>query len=249
MFIFFIVLLIATAFVGWVAFNIHTAEQSRQTTRRRRSTQTSNNNMISFQNQNNNSAINSSPSTIISQSDQYTLTLNTEFHTSYEEVRQKSFGVLPAISLDACHGYVSPSGGFINYTIFQVVGKNPDTKRKNKRIIEAKTQEIAYEKAKEKGIVEPFEITILPAPKPTERQLEYAQDLGAPIPKGACQYDVSAIISRITDNSEQQVSERFAKLADEYGILFSRYESRNSIMKKAINLPHQQYMDLVNIPF
>jgi len=196
---------------------------------------------------NNNRTLTGSSSRIIHQSALGTVTLDTQFYTSYDETKQKTFGILPSISLEACDGYISPSGGFINYTIFQVTGKNPNTKRKNKRVIEAKTQEDACKKAAEKGLVEPFEVKVLPAPEPTERQIEYAQDLCAPIPKGACQYDVSAIISRIIDDCEEPVSEQFAKLANQYGIMFSRFESRNSIMKKAIGLPSQQYIELVKV--
>lgn len=151
----------------------------------------------------------------------------------YVEVRQKTKGLLPAISLDVLDGYISPSGGFVNYARFQVIGINPSTNRKNKRVYEVRIEEDARKCAESEGLVEPFEITVLPSVPPSERQLEYAKVLEACIPDGACSLDVSAIISRITDNDENPVSNKVACQAQKYGLKFSRYHGRAAILKIA----------------
>lgn len=151
----------------------------------------------------------------------------------YVEIRQKTKGLLPAIPLDILDGYISPSGGFVNYARFQVVGVNPSTNRKNKRVYETRFEEDARKCAKNEGLVEPFEITVLPSVPPSERQLEYANVLEACIPDGACSLDVSAIISRITDNDETPVSNNVACQAQKYGLKFSRYHGRAAILKIA----------------
>lgn len=153
----------------------------------------------------------------------------------YVETKQKTRGVLPAISSKALDGYVSPSGGFVSYGRFQVIGTNPDTKRKNKRIYEVKDSGCACKYAERDGLIGPFDITVLPSVPPSDRQLAYAKSLGARIPSGACFLDVSAIISRITENEEKLDSENIAKLAFAYGVKFSRYHSKSAIMNIAKN--------------
>lgn len=151
----------------------------------------------------------------------------------YVEIRQKTKGLLPSIPLDVLGGYISPSGGFVNYARFQVVGINPSTKRKNKRVYEVYFEEDALQCAKNEGLIEPFEITVLPSVPPSERQLEYAKVLEACIPDGACSLDVSAIISRITDNDEKPISNKVACQAQKYGLKFSRYHGKAAILKIA----------------
>lgn len=164
----------------------------------------------------------------------------------YVEVKQKTRGVLPAVSLKALDGYVSPSGGFVSYGRFQVIGINPDTKRKNKRIYEVKDCDCACKCAENDGLVGPFDITVLPSVPPSDRQLAYAKSLGARIPSGACFLDVSAIISRITENEEKLDSEIIAKQAFAYGVKFSRYHSKSAIIDIAKNsLPAIEYSNFI----
>lgn len=164
----------------------------------------------------------------------------------YVEVRQKTKGLLPAISLDVLDGYISPSGGFVNYARFQVIGINPSTNRKNKRVYEVRIEEDARKCAESEGLIEPFEITVLPSVPPSERQLEYAKVLEACIPDGACSLDVSAIISRITDNDEKPVSNKVAFQAQKYGLKFSRYHGRAAILKIAeASLSVMEYSNFV----
>lgn len=148
----------------------------------------------------------------------------------YVEDKQKTRGILPAISPEALNGYHSPSGGFVSYGRFQVIGINPTTKRKNKRIYETKDRFSACTCAANDGLVEPYDISVLPSVPPTDRQLAYAKSLNACIPNEACFLDVSAIISRITEDKEELDSEKIAKQAFVYNIKFSRYHSKSAIM-------------------
>lgn len=156
------------------------------------------------------------------------------FHTSYEfsvsevEVKQKTEGELIPAPIQAIDGYVSPSGGYINYGRFQVVCINPKTNRKNKRTYEVADKECAQQKAEKDGFVAPFDITVLPAIPPSERQIAFAEDLGIKLPVGACAADVSSLISRVTDHDEEPPDEMTIKKAHSYGMHFSRYIGKNA---------------------
>lgn len=167
------------------------------------------------------------------QTENITISITSEYSSRYVKICQKTKGLLPCISINAIDGYVSPSGGFVNFARFQVIGINPKTKRKNKRVYETRSEEEACNIAENEGLIGPFEVTILPSVEPSEHQLSYAKDLEAIIPDGACSSDVSAIISRITDNDEQAASEKLAHLAHSYGLKFSRYHGRTVIMRLA----------------
>lgn len=171
--------------------------------------------------------------------------ITTSFSSHYVDIRQKTKGALEPTPICAWDGYVSPSGGYVNYGYYQVVGKNPTTNRKNKRTYEAKNEENARKCAEDAGLVEPFEISVLPAPSPTDAQLSYAKDLGATIPEGACKADVSAIISRITDEDETPASENLSRKANEFGIKFSRYHGRKAILNLARDLPAKMYGEIL----
>ena len=170
-----------------------------------------------------------------------TLEISTSFSPYYVEVRQKTPGALAATPISAWDGYISPSGGYVNYGRFQVIGKNPATNRKNRRTYEIKTEEEACKCAEDAGLVGPFEVNVLPALPPTDTQLSYAKDLGATIPEDACKTDVSAIISRITDEDEEPASEHLARIAHECGVKFSRYHGRKAILALARDLPSKEY--------
>ena len=170
-----------------------------------------------------------------------TLEISTSFSSYYVAVRQKTPGALAATSVSAWDGYSSPSGGYVNYGRFQVVGKNPITNRKNKRTYEARNEEEACKCAEAAGLLGPFEVSVLPALPPTDSQISYAKDLGATIPGDACKTDVSAIISRITDEDEEPASEHLARTAHECGVKFSRYHGRKAILALARDLPSKEY--------
>lgn len=151
------------------------------------------------------------------------LTISHTYSVSKEEISQKTIGEMQPFPLEAIGGYISPSGGYINYTVFQVIGINPKTNRKNKRVYEEITEEKAIARAQEEGFVAPFDVSVLPAKEPSERQLAYAKDLKIVIPDGACFDDVSALITRVVELREEPADARVAKAAHLCGVKFSRY--------------------------
>lgn len=140
------------------------------------------------------------------------------------------------------NGYVSPSGNYMNYGIFEIVGIKPTTGRKNKRTYEAKDEAGALRAAAEDGLQDAEVIRVLEEEPPTERQKECLEGLGVTIPQGACKYDVSAMIGRILDSQDiveeieiskteekryvkplKGPSEGLAVYADKMGLKFSKY--------------------------
>lgn len=172
-------------------------------------------------------------------------TVTTSFSSYYEDIHQKTRGQLSAIPIEAWDGYISPSGGFINYGCFDIKGKNKETNRKSSRYIEAQTEEEACKRAEEKGLIGPYSISIRPADPPSDSQILYARSLGAKIPDGACSRDVSAIISRITDDDEGPVSQKLAHVAHIHGLKISRYSGRKQIFSLASQLPAAAYRDFI----
>ena len=186
------------------------------------------------------------PSTQHSTDNSISIESSVTLTSRYVEVKQRTKGLLPSIPIAVLDGYISPSGGFVNYARFQVIGINPSTKRKNKRIYEVRFEEDARKCAENEGLIEPFEITVLPSVPPSERQLEYAKVLEACIPDGACSLDVSAIISRITDNDEKPASAKLVRQAHIRGLKFSRYHGKAAIMSIAkANLSVVEYGDFI----
>lgn len=186
------------------------------------------------------------PSTQHSTDNSISIESSVTLTSRYVEVKQRTKGLLPSIPIAVLDGYISPSGGFVNYARFQVIGINPSTKRKNKRIYEVRFEEDARKCAENEGLIEPFEITVLPSVSPSERQLEYAKVLEACIPDGACSLDVSAIISRITDNDEKPASAKLVQQAHIRGLKFSRYHGKTAIMSIAkANLSVVEYGDFI----
>lgn len=144
--------------------------------------------------------------------------------------------------------YASPSGGFVNWSVYQVEGKNAETGRKNKRKYEAKTAADAENMAAADGLLAPYQTTVLPHEQPTERQTAYLASWGANSPAGATKYDVSAILGRLEASNdvvrEKKIgkskivewikpvdgpTEEFAKYADDMGVKFSLYIGKEAL--------------------
>ena len=83
------------------------------------------------------------PSTQHSTDNSISIESSVTLTSRYVEVKQRTKGLLPSIPIAVLDGYISPSGGFVNYARFQVIGINPSTKRKNKRIYEVRFEEDA----------------------------------------------------------------------------------------------------------
>lgn len=149
-----------------------------------------------------------------------------EARTVEVEVVQRTPGELPMADVG---GYVSPSGGFVNFGRFKVVGMNASTGRKNTKRYETQTKEEARTAAAADGLMEPMTVEAEPSEGPTEQQMAYALDLKAVIPAGACKADVSAIISRITDEDEAAPDPGLSRWAHDCGVRFSRYVGHDAL--------------------
>lgn len=152
--------------------------------------------------------------------------------------------VLSYLSLS---GYKSLSGGYMSYTEFLVSGHilNEKTGRKNlyKETICAQTKDEVIEKIKDVPFVDDYKIEVVPFEAPTEKQLNYAADLGAVVPDDATKWDVSAIIGRYTgalgdvayDEPQESPSEEFASFACNMGIRFSRFIGEDDLFNSVVN--------------
>lgn len=148
-------------------------------------------------------------------------------HAVEVDVVQRTPGELPMADIG---GYVSPSGGFVNFGRFRVSSVNSSTGRKNTRRYEVQTEDAARAAAAADGLVEPLTVEVEPQIEPTERQMEYALDLHAAIPAGACKDDVHAIISRIEDGDEAAPDPGLAQYAHAIGVHFSRYVGKRALL-------------------
>lgn len=158
------------------------------------------------------------------------LTIDTHYSTRVVEIKQKTQGVLLPIPSEWINNYVSQSGGFTNYSRYEVSGINPKTKRKNKRIFDCFSEQDAIEHMLLSGFTEPFTVKFVKFDEPTERQLSYAKDLGIQIPEGACKQDVSALISRVVDDDEALPSEFMVHQAMSRKVMFSRYVGAKTLV-------------------
>ena len=105
---------------------------------------------------------------------------------------------------------------------------------------------MAIARAKADGFIEPFEVSILPSRAPTDGQLEYAAGLGINLPPDACFEDVSALISRVTDDDETPVCEELAVAAFCNAWKLSRYSGTKLLLEIAEKeLPDYEYEELL----
>lgn len=155
------------------------------------------------------------------------VSVTTELRSSYVEVAQRTRGELPMADVG---GYAGPSGGFVNFGRFKVVGVNAGTGRKNTKRYEAKDEEGARAAAAADGLGEPMTVEVEKLEDPTEQQMAYALDLKAVIPAGACKEDVSAIISRITDEDEAAPDPGLSLWAHDCGVRFSRFVGHDALL-------------------
>lgn len=243
-FIIFGVIVFAVAIIAGIVNGIRQGKQARQQSPLKPSAkgQTS---LPTVDDEAKGTVIKSTAPKVIYHDDLATVSMSTQFSVRDVQISQKTEGMLQPVSIEAFSGYVSPSGGYVNYGRFQVTGINPATKRKNKRTYEEFKESYASQRAKIDGLEEPFEIITLPSIPPSERQIAYAHDLGISIPDGACMADVSALISRVTDDDEAPAPEGIAEQAHIYGVKFSRYSGRKEIMRKAKDLSRDDYREFL----
>lgn len=154
-------------------------------------------------------------------------TIMATIQTQTVEVKQQTRGELPLADIG---GYVSPSGGFVNYGRFCVAGTNSSTGRKNTKRYEVQTEDDARAAAAADGLVDPLTVQVEQQIPPTDRQMDYALELEAMIPDGVCKDDVSAIISRITDEDEDAPDPGLSRYAHACGVKFSRFVGAKALL-------------------
>lgn len=179
------------------------------------------------------------------------VTISTSFSSHYVESYLAKGAKVSHVKLG---GYKSQSGGYVNWNRYRVHGIKAETGRKNTRYYDAKTEDEALQMAKANGLIDPFEIVLVPHDAPTERQISYLQSWNAPLPEGATKHDVSTILSRLEDSdivvSRKRVSddlevryifcvpgpsEGLAVFADNHGLRFSKYIGRSALINQIVN--------------
>lgn len=155
------------------------------------------------------------------------ITVRSELKVVEVEVKQRTPGEMPLADVG---GYVSPSGGFVNFGRFRVSGVNGSTGRKNTKRYEVQDEAAARAAAVADGLVEPLTVEIEQQVEPTERQMDYALELEAMIPEGACKDDLSAIISRIVDEDEAAPDPGLSRYAHAAGVKFSRFVGAEALL-------------------
>lgn len=101
---------------------------------------------------------------------------------------------------------------------FELTGIGRSTGKKRVRIFEAKDQEDAIMMAAADGtVVDMTKIRILPESPPTERQLNYAKDLGIPMWKGITKNELSVLISRaVYEKIDEEIDEENGLYTEKY---------------------------------
>lgn len=76
-----------------------------------------------------------------------------------------------------------PFGGFCNYGIFGIWGKDQETGKKKYKKVDAVSEAAAVEKAAALGCVDPQSVEVIPFLPPSKKQQRYAADLGVRLPE------------------------------------------------------------------
>ena len=82
-------------------------------------------------------------------------------------------------------GKKGPFGGFCNYGIFGIWGKDPETGKKKYKKVDAVSEVAAVEKAAALGCVDPQSVEVIQFLPPSEKQQRYAADLSVRCQKAA----------------------------------------------------------------
>ena len=113
---------------------------------------------------------------------------------------------------------------------YEIKGKGTDSGRKRTRIYSAENEDIARQLAEVDGTTVE-ELIELPPDPPTERQLDYAKDLGIAIPVGATKNDVSDLISMKLEK-DKPTTERHREFARRYGIEVSCHIGKRALFDR-----------------
>ena len=123
----------------------------------------------------------------------------------------------------------------LTYKYVEITGGNPKTKSLKPKTIHIKVpnslshEDISTHPEVTEQLIAPYEIAEIPNDPPTDRQLEYAKDLGIRIPKNACKEDVSALISRSVDNDDSVPNPELIDFATQHHLMFSSYIGKKAL--------------------
>lgn len=127
-----------------------------------------------------------------------------------------------------------PFGGYCNFGIFMVTGKDAQTGKRKFKKLSAVSQEAAEAAAAAAGVVGPYSIELVQHTPPSERQLAYAADLGLSIPDGSVSEDVSALISREEMNGDEDPDRGLVAYAQACGVCFSHFAGARGLLRTMI---------------
>ncbi|MDD7602219.1 MAG: hypothetical protein PUK54_06415 [Firmicutes bacterium] len=146
-----------------------------------------------------------------------TVTVTVTYSESYRKLE-------PRLEMIDIGGYVSPSGGYGNFAVYEVKGINPSTNRINTRKFKAVSESRAIEAMKKEGFVEPFTISVLPVELPSEDFMkEVAEDLEITLPEGLSYEDLYTINNAARFDDTAMPSAGIVKFAMDMGVCFSRF--------------------------
>lgn len=113
---------------------------------------------------------------------------------------------------------------------YEIKGTGKDIGRKRRRIYTAPNEAEAKQLAEADGtLVE--EVTEIPPEPPTERQLDYARDLGISIPANATKDDLSDLISLKVDR-DKPATKRHKNFGRLYGLEFTNYIGKKALFNR-----------------
>lgn len=127
-------------------------------------------------------------------------------------------------------GKKGPFGGFCNYGIFGIWGKDPETGKKKYKKVDAVSEAAAVEKAAALGCVDPQSVEVIPFLPPSEKQQRYAADLGVRLPEGCTVVDATALISRAEIGDDQDPAPGLVEYAQSCGVCFSTLAGEGGLL-------------------
>jgi hypothetical protein len=144
---------------------------------------------------------------------------------------------------------------------YEIVGFGRETGRKRVRIYEAKNKEDVIMMAASEGtIVDMSKIRILPESPATERQLEYAKNLGIKIPKKATKSEMTKLISQaveketinnyesVKDNAVEEITNDDESIKG-YGLRLGDFYISFSNKELAVEGPDEQIRSIIGKRF
>lgn len=123
-----------------------------------------------------------------------------------------------------------PFGGFCNYGIFGIWGKDQETGKKKYKKVDAISEAAAVEKAAALGCVDPQSVEVIPFLPPSEKQQRYAADLGVHLPEGCTVVDATALISRVESGNDPDPAPGLVEYAQSCGVCFSALAGESGLL-------------------